>query len=108
MQKNNEAWSSFFSLLRLKKQGKLPHMVKVSPPRYWKEKETKRRKLILVVRQDRYEVDENKHVIILKDFHLEVEFVGGLRRRGKQGRLEIIHDETTNKWYAHVPVDVGG
>jgi transposase len=51
LQKNNEAWSSFFSLLNLKKKGKLPqHMNHVSPPRYWKKE--KKRKSILVVRQE--------------------------------------------------------
>ena len=42
MQKNNEAWNSFFSLL--KKEGKLPpFMNHVSPPKYWKDRETKKR-----------------------------------------------------------------
>jgi len=79
MQKNNEAWNSFFSLLKSKKEGKLlPFMNRVSPPRYWKEGETKERgKLLLVVRQDRYLVDEQNR-IILEDFDLEVEFVGRL------------------------------
>ncbi|MFP3220393.1 MAG: transposase [Candidatus Marsarchaeota archaeon] len=107
MQKNNEAWNSTFSLLKLKKEGKLPpFMNHVSPPRYWKEGEIKRRKLILVVRQDRYVVDE-KNRIILKDFDLEVEFAGRLRWYGKQGRLEIYYDETRNAWYASIPVEVG-
>jgi len=54
MQKNNEAWNSTFSLLKLKKGRKLPsHMEHVSPPRYWKDEETGRRRLLLVVRQDR-------------------------------------------------------
>ncbi len=106
LQKNNEAWSSFFSLLKLKKQGKLPpHMNRVSPPRYWKE--SKKRKLILVVRQDRYEVDEENHKLILKDFGLEIEFAGKLRWFGKQGRLEIHYDEARNAWYASIPVEVG-
>ena len=62
MQKNNEAWNSFFSLLKLKKEGKLlPFMKHVSPPKYWKDRETKKRKLLLVVRQDRYVVDEQNH-----------------------------------------------
>jgi len=90
MQKNNEAWDFLFSLLKLKKEGKLPpFMNRVSPPRYWKEGETKeRRKLLLVVRQEGSEVDEQNR-IVLKDFDLEVEFVGRLRWYGKQGRLEI-------------------
>ena len=103
--KNNEAWSSFFSLIKLKKQGKLPpHMNHVSPPRYWKNEE-KKRKLLLVIRQDRYVVDDNK--LILKDFDLEIVFTGRLRWYGKQGRLEIYYDDTENAWYTSIPVDVG-
>jgi putative transposase len=108
MQKNNEAWNSFFSLLKLKKEGKLPpHMKRVSPPKYWKDRETKKRKPLLVVRQDRYVVDEQNHKLVLRDFGLEVEFVGRLKWYGKQGRLEIHHDETGNAWYASIPVEVG-
>jgi len=40
LQKNNEAWSSFFSLLKRKREGKLPpHMKRVGPPKYWKDRE---------------------------------------------------------------------
>jgi len=106
LNKNNEAWSSFFSLIKLKKQGKLPpHMNHVSPPRYWKK--DKKRKLLLVVRQDRYVVDEKNHKLILRNFDLEIEFAGRLRWYGKQGRLEIYYDDTENAWYASIPVDVG-
>jgi len=108
MQKNNEAWNAFFSLLRLKKEGKLPpYMNHVSPPGYWKDEATGRRRLILVVRQDRYIVDVERHVIILKDFDLEAKFIGRLRWYGKQGRLEIHYDEARNAWYACIPVEVG-
>jgi len=107
LQKNNEAWSSFFSLLNLKKKGKLPsHMNHISPPRYWKNEE-KKRKLILVVRQDHYVVDEKSNKLILRDFDLEIEFAGRLRWYGKQGRLEIYYDDTENAWYASIPVEVG-
>jgi len=108
MQKNNEAWNSFFSLLRLKKQGKLPpYMNHISPPGYWKDKEIGRRKLIIVIRQDRYVVDEQRHVIILKDFKMAIRFTGGLRWFGRQGRLETHYDEARNAWYACIPVEVG-
>jgi transposase len=73
----------------------------VSPPRYWKEE--KKRKLLLVIRQDRYEVDEKNHKLILKDFNLEIEFAGMLRWYGKQGRLEIRYDDVENAWYASIP-----
>jgi len=106
MQKNNEAWNSFFSLLRLRKENKLPpHMKHIGPPKYWKDKETGGRKLLLVIRQDRYVVDEEE--LVLKDFHLEIIFTGRLRWHGKQGRLEIYYDETRNAWYASIPVEVG-
>jgi putative transposase len=108
MQKSNEAWNSFFSLLRLKKQGKLPpYMNHISPPGYWKDKGTGRRKLLLVVRQDRYVVDEQRHVLILKDFKMAIRFTGGLRWFGRQGRLEMHYDEARNAWYACIPVEVG-
>jgi putative transposase len=108
LNKNNEAWSSFFSLLKLKREGKLPpHMRRVSPPRYWKDRETRERRLILVVRQDRYIVDEQNHRLVLRDFGLEIEFAGRLRWHGKQGRLEIRHDEARGAWYASMPVEVG-
>jgi len=104
--KNNEAWSSFFSLLKLRKESKLPpHMSRVSPPKYWKDGETGVRKLLLVIRQDRYVVDEEE--LVLKDFHLKIDFTGRLRWHGKQGRLEIYYDETRNAWYASIPVEVG-
>jgi putative transposase len=108
MQKNNEDWNSFFSLLRLKKEGKLPpRMRRVSPPGYWKDRDTGRRRLMIVVRQDRYVVDDQNRRLILKDFGMEIKFVGRLRWFGKQGRLEIIYDETKDAWYAHIPVEVG-
>jgi putative transposase len=108
LQKNNEAWNAFFSLLRLKKQGKLPpYMNHISPPGYWKDKETGRRKLIIVIRQDRYVVDEQRHVIILKDFKMAIRFTGGLRWFGRQGRLEMHYDDARNAWYASIPVEVG-
>jgi putative transposase len=108
LQKNNEAWNSFFTLLKLRSEGELPpFMRRVSPPGYWKGRETGKRKLILVVRQDRYVVDEQRHVLILKDFKMAIRFTGGLRWFGKQGRLEIHYDETRNAWYASIPVEVG-
>jgi putative transposase len=108
LQKNNEAWSSFFSLLKLRKEGKLPpHAKRVGPPKYWKDREGKERKLILVVRQDRYIVDEQNHRLILRDFYMEIDFAGGLRWHGKQGRLEIRCDGARGAWHASIPVEVG-
>jgi len=104
--KNNEAWNSFFSLLKLRREEKLPpHMDRVSPPSYWKNESG--RKLMLVVREDNYVVDEKNHKLILKYFKMEIRFTGRLRWHGKQGRLEIYYDEVGNAWYASIPVEVG-
>ena len=74
--KNNEDWSSFFSLLKLKKKGGLPpHTKRVGVPGYWKD-EAGKRKPLLIIRQDRYEVDEQNHRLTLKDFNMELEFAG--------------------------------
>ncbi|BAB64996.1 putative transposase for insertion sequence element [Sulfurisphaera tokodaii str. 7] len=72
---------------------------------YWKDKSGKY-KLILIIRNDRYEVDENKRIIYLKDFKLSLRFKGKLKWHGKQGRLEIIYNEAKRSWYAHIPVEV--
>jgi len=106
LNKNNEAWNSFFSLLKLRRENKLPpHMNHVSPPSYWKNEDG--RKLMLVVREDNYVVDELNHKLILKYFKMEISFTGRLRWHGKQGRLEIYYDEVGNAWYASIPVEVG-
>ena len=106
LNKNNEAWNSFFSLLKLRRENKLPpHMNHVSPPSYWKNESG--RKLMLVVRQDNYVVDEKNHKLILKYFNMKISFTGRLRWHGKQGRLEIYYDEARNAWYASIPVEVG-
>ncbi len=76
----------------------------VSPPGYWKHGKGERRK-VLVVRQDRYKIDGERRVLVLKDWKMEVPFEGTLGWYGTQGRLEI--HVKGNKFYAHIPVDVG-
>jgi len=44
--KNDEAWKAFFELLDLRRRGRLPqHIKKVSPPGYWKDRETGEKKI---------------------------------------------------------------
>jgi len=107
LNKNNEAWSSFFDLLKAKKDGKLPTFVtKVSPPGY--KKKGKSRELWAVLRNDQYKIEENK--IVLKGLgaigRIEVEYKGLIHLKGKQGRLEIHYDPDTRTWYAHIPFEV--
>ncbi|MGB9729905.1 MAG: RNA-guided endonuclease TnpB family protein, partial [Thermoprotei archaeon] len=51
LNKNDEAWKSFFKLLKLKKQGKLPRFMKrINPPGY--RKKGKSRELWVVLKKD--------------------------------------------------------
>jgi putative transposase len=103
--KNAENWKSFFSLIEEKKERNLPKWFKPRPPGYLRD-EGGKYKLIIVIRNDRYEVDEIKRVIHLKDFKLSLKFKGKLKWRGKRGRLEVIYNEARRSWYAHIPVEV--
>lgn len=108
IRKNNEAWRSFFTLLKLKKAGRLPsHINRLSPPSYWKDRKTGRRKLMTVIRNDYYRIEEvrgKKYLVLPKG--LKVRVTGNIKWRGKQGRLEIHYDELTGRWYALQSVEV--
>ena len=108
MRKNDEAWRSFFSLLKLKGEGSLPpHIHNIAPPRYWKDRKTAKRRLMTVIRNDLYKVEEDgkkKWLVLPKG--LRVRVTGSIRWRGKQGRLEIFYDDLTGRWYAHQSVEI--
>jgi len=102
--KNAEAWRSFFSLIKKRKE--LPKWLKPKPPNYLKEEG--RRKPLIVLRNDQYRIEGNK--LILKGLgkfkKLEVQFKGRVHLKGKQGRLEIVYDDVKRKWYAHISFNV--
>jgi putative transposase len=104
--KNAESWRSFFSLIEEKKGGKFAQVVQAKTSRATGGMRSGKYKLIIVIRNDRYEVDENKRVIHLKDFNLTLRFKGKLKWHGKRGRLEVIYNEARRSWYAHIPVEV--
>jgi len=90
---NNCAWRSFKTLLRLYKQGKLPKfMNKPSPPGFWKDKLLGRRLLRILVRNDRYYIEQvngGEGYLVLKDWGLRVKYAGRIKWTGKQGTLVI-------------------
>ncbi|NJE02564.1 RNA-guided endonuclease TnpB family protein [Thermococcus sp. MV11] len=100
--KNAEAWRSFFTLARKKRNGELPEWLKPKPPNYLKE--DGKRKPLIVLRNDQYRIEGSK--LILKGLgkfkRLEIQFKGRIHLRGKQGRLEITYDEVKRKWYVHI------
>ncbi|WP_258084115.1 RNA-guided endonuclease InsQ/TnpB family protein [Thermococcus thermotolerans] len=104
--KNAEAWRSFFSLLRKKRNGELPSWLKPKPPNYLKE-DGKRKPLIVLI-NDQYKIEGNK--LILKGLgkfrRFEIQFKGRIQLKGKQGRLEITYDSVRQKWYAHMSLTV--
>jgi Protein of unknown function (DUF1225). len=62
LNKNDEAWKSFFKMLKLKKESKLPSSItKISPPGY--KKKNDRRSLWTVLRKDQYRVEGDRIVL---------------------------------------------
>jgi putative transposase len=82
---------AFFKQLDLKKQGRLPpHIRKVSPPGYWKDRLTGEKEIHIFTRNDKYylePVDENGGYLALADFGLRIRYVGRIRWEGMQGGL---------------------
>ncbi|MFP3157230.1 MAG: transposase, partial [Caldivirga sp.] len=106
---NNWMWNSFFKLLKLHRQGKLPKfMGKPSPPSFWKDRLLGKRRLIILVRNDRYyleQVNGGEGYIVLKDWHLRIRYAGKIKWAGKQGTLVIRFED--GRWFAYVPIEVG-
>jgi len=103
LNKNNEAWRSFFRELKEKKDGNLPGFIKkVNPPGY--KKRGKSRELWVVLRNDQYEITEDK--ILIKWLgalgSIEVGYTGVVHLSGKQRRMEIHYDPDTKSWYAYI------
>jgi putative transposase len=106
---NNWAWKSYFELLRLYKQGKLPKfMGKPSPPGFWKDRLLGRRLLRILVRNDRYYIEPvngGEGYLVLKDWGLRIKYAGRVKWSGRQGMLTIKLEG--NRWFAYVPISIG-
>jgi len=106
---NNWAWKSYFELLRLYRQGRLPRfMGKPSPPGFWKDRLLGRRELRILVRNDRYylePINNGEGYLVLKDWQLRIRYAGRIKWSGKQGTLVIKLEG--NRWFAYVPITVG-
>jgi len=107
LNKNDEAWRSFFKMLKLKKEGKLPPFImKINPPGY--KKKNNKRSLWSVLRKDQYKIEDDK--IILKGLgvigRIELRYKGLIHLKGEQGRLEIHYNPDRKRWYAHISFEV--
>jgi putative transposase len=105
LMKLREAWGSYHALKHLERLSQLPpHMKHVRPPRYMKDRQTRR--LVaesIYVRNDGYKQQED---ILTLSKGLRVPFKAGDLWVGKQGRLELHYDPLRKKWYGHIPVKV--
>jgi len=101
--RNGKAWKSFFRLLELRREGRVPPFItRVSPPGY--KKKRKSRVLWTIIRKDQYEMDGDR--IIIKWLGaigwIELRYKGPIHLRGERGELMIRHDADRRKWYAYV------
>jgi len=101
IRKNNEAWKSFFALLRAYEAGKIED--KPRPPGYWKDRTTGRRILRIFVRNDSYSIGRK---YLRLPFGLKIRWRGRNRWEGKPGRLEIVYDTLAGRWICYMPVEV--
>jgi putative transposase len=93
LNKNNDAWKTFFRLLKLKREGRLPPFITwINPPGCGKRNGS--RTLWAVLRKDQYEMDGDR--IILKCLgaigRIEVKYKGIIHLRGERGELDIRYD----------------
>ena len=108
LNKNDEAWRSFFALLKLKKEGRLPpHIEKINPPGY-KKRSRRKRKLWVVLRKDQYRIEGRTiYVRCVGPFGpLRIEFSGRIHIDGEQGRAEIWYDSDRRRWYIAITFTV--
>jgi putative transposase len=107
LNKNDEAWNSFFKLLKLKKENKLPPFItKVNPPGY--KRRNNKRILWAILRKDQYRIKSDK--IVFKGLGaigwIEIRYKGLIHLKGEQSRLEIHYDQYKKKWHAHISFEV--
>ncbi|MFP3241269.1 MAG: zinc ribbon domain-containing protein, partial [Caldivirga sp.] len=83
-------------------------MGKPSPPSFWKDRLLGKRRLIILVRNDRYYIEpisNGEGYLVLKDWGLRIRYAGRIKWAGKQGMLTIKLEG--NRWFAYVPIEVG-
>jgi len=111
IRKNDEAWRSFFKLKRMLREHRLPpHIKRVGPPGYWKDKKSGKKKLMTLIKYNTYKIiNENgrKFLIIApRRLGIKIRITGSFKWHGKQGRLEIYYDELKGGWYGRQTVFV--
>jgi len=109
---NNEAWASFFALLKAKGEGRLPPFIKkISPPGYWKDKALGKRVKRIPIQYNRYIVEPVNNgegyieITVARGRKIKIRYAGKLRWAGRQGRMLIVKE--AGRWFAYIPVEVG-
>ena len=102
IRKNNEAWKSFFALLKKYKDNK-NKMGRPSPPGYWKNRSTGESELRIILRCDSYKIEGRT---IRLPFDRTGKIVGNRHWDGKQCALWIYYDKLDECWRARQSVEV--
>jgi len=109
---NDDAWSSFFAMLKAKKEGRLPPFIKrVSPPGYWKDKALGKRVKRIPIQYNRYVVEPINagegyiEITTAGGKKMRIKYVGKVKWAGRQGRMIIVKE--SGRWFAYIPVEVG-
>ena len=106
LQKLDEAWKAYRKLKQMKANHTLPSSIKkVRPPSYWKDDDGELEPRLIAVRSDCWRADAEAQIISISR-RLKIPYASGDLWVGKRGRLEIQYDKISNRWYAHVPVNL--
>lgn len=104
VKKNDKTWKSFFTLKRMKEEGRLPKFFgRISPPGYWINPKTGKKKLMTIVRGRDYRI-VGRYLHLFNG--LKIRISGELRWQGWQGQLIIKYNEILKKWYCHQTIFV--
>ena len=101
---NDDAWRSFFQLLKARKQGKLPKWLKVNPPGY--SKKGKKRVPFIRLKARQWKLKDDSTIIIkgvpALGRRAELRIKGRIHWDGERGELMLRYDTDRKKWYAHL------
>ena len=111
IRKNDEAWRSFFKLMKMLREHRLPPNIRrVCPPGYWKDRKSGKKRLMTIIKYNTYKIiNENGRIFLIispRRLGLKIRITGSFKWHGKQGRLEIYYDELTGRWYGRQTVFV--
>jgi putative transposase len=104
---NNDAWSSFFGLLRALKSGKLKDTDEIGFPGFWKNKDGIRHKIIIAKggKKPVYRIDWDEKTLKLPK-GVQGRVYGVPKWHGFEGELKIIYNKEFDTWHGFQSVTI--